>query len=156
VRKKALKVLLVACVCIAGTLLLFPELIRAPDTQTTILAISNPNDSQAAIIRSLRWHGNVNAAGVATDKDGAHVAYSLVAAAAHAHRREVLGWLLQHGANPNPPGANPLQESLRGEDTKGATMLLHAGAKWSARLRGGQTVREWAEANRPHLLSQLP
>lgn len=80
---------------------------------------------------------------------------SVLNAAVRAGRNDIALWLLERGANPNPPGQHPLYWALQGDDIRMARRLLEAGSKWSALTNDGETIEAWAAENRPKLLREL-
>ncbi len=131
--------------------------ILRPNLRLLLDDIANPNVPQRHVLLKLWWLNNPNAAYSYNETDGKHTGTLISVAAGYGIRDEILEWLLNHGADPNPPGDSPLYAAISMGYTKSARRLLSAGAKWSAPINDGtsETVREWAMKNRPEIVRGL-
>jgi hypothetical protein len=131
--------------------------ILRPDMHHLLDDIANPNVPEQHVLYKLWWLNNPNASYSYDQPDGKHTGTLVSVAASRGERGEILEWLLDHGADPNPPGDSPLYAAIGMEYPEMAKRLLSAGARWSAPIKDGtsETVREWATKNRPEILREL-
>jgi hypothetical protein len=120
-----------------------------PDSKRLVVKIGNPNVSDAECMFDLWLYNDYDAVLEYTERDGRRRKDSFLSNAAYAKRIRVVEWLMEKGANPNPPGKSPLHQAIYRRDWRLAATLVGAGANWSTRLDSGETVREWALRSDP-------
>jgi len=125
-----------------------------PDGKSLMLELINPNEGTEGCIFKLWLYNDYNAVFEYVTRDGVY-RHSFISNAAYGRRHEVVEWLLNKGADPNPSGQSPLHEAIVREDWELAAKLVKAGTKWTALLDSGETVRGWAVKKYPQGMDEI-
>jgi hypothetical protein len=153
IKRSAAFAVLVAVACLVAFRARIPGL--RPDQTALVVKLVNPNVSDRECIFELWLYDDHNAAYEYAESDGIRRRTSFLSRAAYGRRDDVVAWLLNKGADPNPPGEPPLRAAIDRNDWALAAKLIDAGARWATELDSGETVREWAVTNYPKGVDQV-